>query len=236
MGLGWFKRTRVNFEGDKYSFSHDLLKLRTRYDRRISIREIENWPFSKAYYDTVDGMLVDVSVKYFRLKSFDLSDIEISDRIDSIRERFGFPCLAAKCDFLEYITARIALEDREYLQLTHRFVDSQIARAKEYGARQLNSVSNWPPQEFLLQQLTTLEVERLGLGEIPTMIGAPASLSHGRDAFKKNLAELKMLMLPRDELWTFSNSADAWKQLAGVTGLALVRNGQSIASMITARN
>jgi len=236
MGLGWFKRTRADFEGDKYSFSHDLLRLRARYDGRINVREIEDWPFSKAYCDTVDGMLVDVLIKYSRLKSFDLSDTNIWDRIDSVRGRFGFPCLTAKCDFFEYITARIALEDEGYLRLPQSFVDGQIALAKEYGAKQLASVSNWPPQDFLLRQLTTLEVERLGLGEIPAITGSPASFSRSRNAFIEDLAELKMPMLREDELWTFSNSSNAWKQLAGVAGLALVRDGRSIASIITVRN
>ncbi|WP_158814455.1 hypothetical protein [Methylocapsa sp. S129] len=47
---------------------------------------------------------------------------------------------------------------------------------------------------------------------------------------------LKALMQPGDELWTFSSSAGSWRALAGRAGIALVREGQVIKTLVTIMN
>jgi hypothetical protein len=39
-----------------------------------------------------------------------------------------------------------------------------------------------------------------------------------------------------DELWEFSNSLDSWEDMAGHAGIALVRGGRIIDSIITCMN
>lgn len=47
---------------------------------------------------------------------------------------------------------------------------------------------------------------------------------------------LKAEMKPDDELWTFASPPDSWKKLAGSAGVALVRDGKVIGSIVTLRN
>jgi hypothetical protein len=39
-----------------------------------------------------------------------------------------------------------------------------------------------------------------------------------------------------DELWAFSSSRGSWAHLGGRTGIALVRDGEVVRSLVTARN
>jgi hypothetical protein len=43
-------------------------------------------------------------------------------------------------------------------------------------------------------------------------------------------------MQPGDELWAFSSSTVSWQNLCGRAGIALVRGGEVVASMITKMN
>ena len=47
---------------------------------------------------------------------------------------------------------------------------------------------------------------------------------------------LKADMQPGDELWTFSSSAKSWRSLAGRAGIALVRNGTPIETLVSVMN
>jgi hypothetical protein len=47
---------------------------------------------------------------------------------------------------------------------------------------------------------------------------------------------LKAEMRPGDELWTFSSSAKSWRSLAGRAGIALVRNGTPIETLVSVMN
>jgi hypothetical protein len=48
--------------------------------------------------------------------------------------------------------------------------------------------------------------------------------------------EFKALVLPGDELWTFSSPPDSWEHLAGRAGVALVRDGVPVRVIITMMN
>lgn len=75
--FGWLRATKIDFDSDKYAFAAALVRLRSKVDRRINRREIEEWPFSRHFNDTADGMIIDVVMKYQRLKSFGLNDRDI---------------------------------------------------------------------------------------------------------------------------------------------------------------
>lgn len=47
---------------------------------------------------------------------------------------------------------------------------------------------------------------------------------------------LKASMQPGDELWTFASSLASWRALAGRAGVALVRDGKIVATIITMKN
>lgn len=48
--------------------------------------------------------------------------------------------------------------------------------------------------------------------------------------------QFKAAMLPGDELWTFSSPADYWEHIAGRAGIALVRKGVPIRTIVTLMN
>ena len=48
--------------------------------------------------------------------------------------------------------------------------------------------------------------------------------------------DLKFLMLPEDELWTFSSPPEHWAKLVGRSGVVLLRNARPIGHVITALN
>lgn len=47
---------------------------------------------------------------------------------------------------------------------------------------------------------------------------------------------LKASVQPDDELWTFASSEATWRALAGSAGIALVREGRIVETLITMRN
>jgi hypothetical protein len=47
---------------------------------------------------------------------------------------------------------------------------------------------------------------------------------------------LKASMKPGDEIWSFSSPGDDWKNLAGRAGVALVRDGVPIKTVVTVLN
>ncbi len=48
--------------------------------------------------------------------------------------------------------------------------------------------------------------------------------------------QLKSQMRPGDELWEFCSSAESWRMYMGRAGIALVRKGKIIASLVTKLN
>jgi hypothetical protein len=56
------------------------------------------------------------------------------------------------------------------------------------------------------------------------------------DPSQQPLVAMLSLMRPGDEIRRFSNTAAAWETMCGCAGLALVREGEVIASFVTIRN
>jgi hypothetical protein len=48
--------------------------------------------------------------------------------------------------------------------------------------------------------------------------------------------QLKAGMQPGDELWTFTSSPASWRALAGSAGIAMVRDGRIVATIVTMMN
>ena len=81
--------------------------------------------------------------------------------------------------------------------------------------RQLQSDhSPFPPIEWLIRRIDVAEIEKHPRWE---------------RAFKARMTD-------RDELWEFDSPAEYWEGLAGREGVALVRDGQPIAYVVTLMN
>jgi hypothetical protein len=78
----------------------------------------------------------------------------------------------------------------------------------------------------------------VSVAEAENMVEHP-SLGPSPVAFGFSNAEWRELlnkMQETDELWEFSSGSDSWGNLAGRGGIALVRNGEIVDSIITIMN
>jgi hypothetical protein len=91
---------------------------------------------------------------------------------------------------------------------------------------------SYVPKNWLIKRITVGEAEaahmvidgRPGLGPVPFGF------------LNKEWRALLDQMTQDDELWEYSSSSESWKALAGRAGIALVRNGEVVDSILTVMN
>ena len=233
-----FKRPEKEWlSQDPSGFAHDLVRRRQVRDPRLKGVDFGQWmPWQTA--ETADAMILDVVSKYRALKGAGLDDTSIWDRLDAHRFDKGESQVPAPCDLATYVGYRLGLEDPEYLGLGSDFVREQIALCERHvqNCAREREGRNWPPQAWLRQQIGLLQFERWGTGIDPMAEGSPAALTRGGERVRKDLLDLKFLMLPGDELWTFSSPPEDWSNLGGRAGIALFRAGRPVGHVITSMN
>lgn len=216
-------------------FAYDLVRRREVKDQRLKSEKVSEWPGWRTE-TTPDAMILDVISKHHALKDAGLDDSQIFARIDAHRFDKGEGQIPSPCDLGSYITYRLGIEDPGYLDLGSGFIREQIVLCEKYIRHRAHKRVSWPPQTWLRDKIDLLQFERSGTGIDPMAEGSPAALTRGGDRIRKDLLDLKFLMLPSDELWTFSSPPDYWAGLAGRAGIALVRAGRSIGHVITSKN
>lgn len=112
-----------------------------------------------------------------------------------------------------YLKNRIALWEAKEDALGDEFQDWHIALCEAYATEQLKRAGTWPPIEWLVKKLDPAEVEK-----------------------NKYVAALTFLMLPGDELWSYSSPPATWEHMMGRGGIALLRNGKPISEIGTRMN
>ena len=80
--------------------------------------------------------------------------------------------------------------------------------------------------------LAVEEVEAAHLHCIAALGPDPVAFGYQNDRWLALLAQMQ----PRDELQEFRSSAASWRHLAGRAGVALVRSGKEVASIVTMMN
>lgn len=87
-------------------------------------------------------------------------------------------------------------------------------------------------KDWLTAQITVEEAEAKHMKTIGRI---PRTVPFGflNDSWKNRILGQ---MIQGDELWEFSNSSNHWENLAGRRGIALVRDGEIIASITTLMN
>ena len=92
------------------------------------------------------------------------------------------------------------------------------------------------PKEWLQNTTTVAEAEAVNPGITDDRVekypeaAKPFGFKHGE------WEALKAQMRPGDQLWTFASPPESWKHLAGRAGIALVRDGKTIAVLLGAMN
>jgi hypothetical protein len=92
------------------------------------------------------------------------------------------------------------------------------------------------PKEWLQQQITVAEAETAYPGITDDRV---KNFPDAAKPFGFRHAEweaLKTHMQPGDQLWTFMSPPKSWEDLAGRSGIALVRNGAPVEVIIGAMN
>jgi hypothetical protein len=87
-------------------------------------------------------------------------------------------------------------------------------------------------EEWLQNRLTIAEAEAAYMVQHNRLGTEPIPFGFQRDQWLALLAQMQ----EGDELWQFSNSQDAWAHRCGRAGIALVRNGKVVDSIVTELN
>ncbi|MDA1091443.1 MAG: hypothetical protein O3A85_14175 [Proteobacteria bacterium] len=219
------------------SFVVDLVRLRQTCDPRLKGENIGSWIMREFWY-TPEAMILDVVTKYAALHAAGLADTLIWERLEAHRREKGEGVLPSPCDLDSYVDYRLGLEDAGYLDLGKDFVRGQIALCERFNLHrsQKQKDAAWPPLEWLGRQLSLTEIEPLGEGLDANAAGSPAVLSRGGGRVRSDIKDLKLLILPGDELWTFSSPQEHWTNLVGRGGIVLMRQDRPVAHVVTQMN
>lgn len=187
------------------------MQRRTVYDRRLRGERPAARPMFWIW-GSVEGTLLKVAEAFVRLSPALPSLDDLSYRLD----------LASECEEYEhfetqaligYFRHRMRQWDPEVAALGEAFLDRHVGLCEDYAAHQFKHAGNWPPRDWLIERLD------------PT-----------KETRSKGLDKLTLLMLPGDELWSYSSPPETWEHMMGRSGIALLRDGRTIAQVITLMN
>lgn len=87
-------------------------------------------------------------------------------------------------------------------------------------------------KEWLTRMITVEEAEAANSVQNERLGPNPVAFGFINDRWKEFLGR----MAPGDELWEFMSSPESWACLAGRAGIALVREGEIVDSILTMMN
>lgn len=210
-----------------------LIRRRQRFDPRLKRERIGNWPMYR-FRNTPEAILFEAVDAYRDLWSGGAHDWQIWEKLDAWLNADG-PPMPHGAALSDYLKSRLRFIDPGFLNLGDQFLSGHIAIC----ARWLDKIKPakgevWPPREWLTRQLTFAEFESLGVGPGRSALGAPAVLNLSLS--QRDVVRLKLRMLAGDQIWAFSSPSHTWRTLSGRAGVALVRNGSSVAHVVTDMN
>ncbi len=86
--------------------------------------------------------------------------------------------------------------------------------------------------DWLQKRVTVAEAEAANMVESDRLGPDPVPFGFQNNEWRALLAQMQ----EGDELWEFCSSWESWQNLAGRAGIALVRNGEVVASVDTMMN
>ncbi|MGO9008410.1 MAG: hypothetical protein ACLQIQ_20490 [Beijerinckiaceae bacterium] len=92
------------------------------------------------------------------------------------------------------------------------------------------------PSSWLQEKISVAEAEAAHPGVNDERLSRHPELAKPFGGLNRQWEALKSEMEPGDEIWTFSNPADYWEHLAGRAGVALVRHGKAVKTIVTLMN
>jgi hypothetical protein len=212
-------RPRDPFAADNFDFETTrrddflsaLIQRRQVYDQRLKGKNIRS-QYPALHRNTIDDVLLKVAEAHVRLLPNKLTSEEQSHRLDTavgagLGEDVGIK------DLTQYLRNRIAVWDPKLGVLSDQFLNRHIALCETYAVAQLARVRHYPPVEWLAKKLDPEVVRK-----------------------NEYTGKLVSLMLPGDELWSYSSPPETWQHLMGRAGVALIRDGKPISEIMTRMN
>jgi hypothetical protein len=92
------------------------------------------------------------------------------------------------------------------------------------------------PKEWLQKPISVAEAEAANPGITDDRIERFPDAAKPFGFMNGEWEAMKAQMRPGDALWTFSSSSDSWQHYAGRSGIALVRNGTPIKTLVGRMN
>ena len=92
------------------------------------------------------------------------------------------------------------------------------------------------PPSWLQEKISVAEAEATHPGVDDERRSRHPELAKPFGGLNSRWEALKSEMKPGDEIWTFSSPADYWEHLAGRAGVALVRHGKAVKTIVTLKN
>ena len=188
-----------------------LVQRRRVYDRRLRDENLNTWPMFR-FRESIDGVILQVTEAYVRLSPVLTFSGDLLRRLDlasgcGVDEPFETNTL------IGYFRHRMQDWDPETSALGEAFLERHVGLCELYAAHQFNQAGNWPPKQWLAEKLDPEEA-----------------------ANSTNIDKLKLLMVPGDELWSYSSPPETWNHMMGRRGIALQRDGRTIAEILTLMN
>lgn len=104
------------------------------------------------------------------------------------------------------------------------------------GAAVVNDARSVIPKTWLQKRISVAEAEAAYPGITGERVERFPDAAKPFGFRHREWEKLKALILPGDEIWTFSSPPDSWADLTGRAGVALVRNGAPIRIIVTVMN
>ena len=230
-------------------FLSALVHRRQSVDSRLADEDIGKWMLWE-FLETPEAMILDVTTKWHLLRTAHVAEPDIWKKFESQRDKEARrhdgrdAPLPTPIDLDAYIENRLSMEDPAFLTLGSRFIKEQINFCRRYAEHQ--SEHGWqPPREWLVEKISVQEFDSGSFGaklsELPddaTVVfdGTTARYFLGLQALQPKLRDLRFLMLPGDEFWTFYSPHKYWQNLCGRGGVALVRDGIPVGHVVLVMN
>ena len=207
-----FARPSFDFlKSSRDDFLFALVQRRRVYDCRLRDENLNTWPMFR-FRESIDGVILRVTEVYITLSPVLTFSGDLQRRLDLASER-GYDEHFETKTLIGYFRHRMRNWDPETSALGEAFLGRHVGLCEMYAAHQFNQAGNWPPKQWLAAQLNLEEA-----------------------ANSTNIDKLKLLMLPGDELWSYSSPPETWKHMMGRRGIALIRDGKTIAEILTLMN
>lgn len=204
----------------------DMVNTRKRGDKRLHDEFPWNWPWS-LLADSPEAIILEAVSNFHWLLDGGLDEREAVEHLQSLDGAVEQSSEAVT--LRTFIEQKLRLVDPPYLELKPAILTKNIFLATKRVRKKLDRIKSsppYPPNEWLGRKIEFGETVP-PLFSIP---GLPEAL--GDEDWRR----LKARMVNGDEFRLFCSPPQSWASLTGRSGVALVRNGRSIAHVITAMN